>query len=232
MITHQQGGAHKKGEFMAGNLQKEIEKIKKEILSLGAMVEDRFKKAVIAVKTKDTNLAKVIIETDIEVDELEVEVEEECLKILALYQPVAIDLRFLIAVVKINNDLERVADLAANIAQRIKTVSGEAPGPFKYDYEPMAEQTGSMLKMSLDALVGMDSNLADRVILMDEDVNAMRNKAYHAMKTAIVKEPDKVAQTINLYLISRHLERIGDHATNIAEEVIHLIEGKIVRHGI
>ncbi len=217
---------------MAGNLQKEIEKIKREILSLGAMVEDRFKKAVHAVRTNDTALAREIIASDIEIDELEVEVEEECLKILALYQPVAIDLRFLIAVVKINNDLERVADLAANIAQRIKTVSRATPGPFRYDYSPMAEKTGQMLKMSLDALVGMDSDMADQVICMDEDVNAMRNKAYGAMKTAITEAPDQVGQTINRYLISRHLERIGDHATNIAEEVIHLVEGKIVRHGV
>ncbi len=217
---------------MAGNLQKEIEKIKREILSLGAMVEDRFKKAVHAVRTNDTALARQIIATDIEIDALEVEVEEECLKILALYQPVAIDLRFLIAVVKINNDLERVADLAANIAQRIKTVSGATPGPFCYDYSPMAEKTGLMLKMSLDALVEMDSNMADQVIRMDEDVNAMRNRAYGAMKAAIIKAPDQVGRTINLYLISRHLERIGDHATNIAEEVIHLVKGKIVRHGV
>ena len=217
---------------MAGNLQKEIEKIKKEILSLGAMVEDRFKKAVNAVRTNDTLLARDIIASDIEIDELEVEVEEECLKILALYQPVAIDLRFLIAVVKINNDLERVADLAANIAQRIKTVSGSTSKPFCYDYSSMAEKTGLMLKMSLDALVGMDSDMADQVIRMDKDVNAMRNRAYEAMKTAIIKAPDLVGQTINRYLISRHLERIGDHATNIAEEVIHLVDGKIVRHGI
>lgn len=181
---------------MAGNLQKKIEKIKKEILSLGAMVEDRFKKAVNAVRTNDTLLARDIIASDIEIDELEVEVEEECLKILALYQPVAIDLRFLIAVVKINNDLERVADLAANIAQRIKTVSGSTSNPFCYDYSSMAEKTGLMLKMSLDALVGMDSDMADQVIRMDKDVNAMRNRAYEAMKTAIIKAPDLVGQTI------------------------------------
>lgn len=217
---------------MAGNLQKEIDKIKKNILSLGSMAEDRFKKAVHAVRTNDTTLAREIIASDVEIDEFEVEVEEECLKILALYQPVAIDLRFLIVVVKINNDLERVADLAANIAQRIRTVSGTDPGQYRYDYAPMAEKTGLMLKMSLDALVGMDADMADRVILMDKEVNEMRNQAYDAMKAAIIKAPDQVGQTINLYLISRHLERIGDHATNIAEEVIHLIRGKIVRHGI
>lgn len=217
---------------MAANLQKEMDKIKKDILFLGAMVEDRFKKAVHAVRTNDKTLARNIIDSDMEVDDLEVEVEEECLKILALYQPVAIDLRFLIAIVKINNDLERVADLAVNIAHRINTVSGTGSVTYRYDYSAMAEKTGLMLKMSLDALVGMDSGIADQVLLMDEEVNAMRNKAYDAMKTAIIKAPEQVGQTVNLYLISRHLERIGDHATNIAEEVIHLIQGKIVRHCI
>ncbi|MCP4116656.1 MAG: phosphate signaling complex protein PhoU [Desulfobacteraceae bacterium] len=215
---------------MAGNLQKEIDKIKKDILSLGAMVEDRFRKAVHAVKAKDTLVAREIIDSDVEIDEREVEVEEECLKILALYQPVAIDLRFLITVVKINNDLERVADLAVNISQRIMTASGRDNGPYRYDYSPMAEKTGLMLKMSLDALVGMDADMANQVVLMDREVNGMRDQAYDVMKKAIVQAPDQVGQTINLYLISRHLERVGDHATNIAEEVIHLIRGKIVRH--
>ncbi|MEA1968189.1 MAG: phosphate signaling complex protein PhoU [Thermodesulfobacteriota bacterium] len=217
---------------MAGNLQKEIDKIKKEILSLGAMVEERFKKAIVAVKTNDAGLAKQIIDSDVEIDELEVEIEEECLKILALYQPVAIDLRFLIAVVKINNDLERVADLAVNICIRVMTISGKNLGEYSYDYFHMAEKAGLMLKMSLDALVAMDSNMAVEVIKMDKDVNIMRNEAYDAMKKAIVKAPGHVGRIVNRYLISRHLERIGDHVTNIAEEVIHMIEGKIVRHGI
>ena len=214
---------------MSGHLQKQIEKIKKEILSLGAMVEDRLQRAIYAVRTEDLVLAQEIIDTDVEIDEREIEVEEECLKILALYQPVATDLRFLVAVIKINNDLERIADYASNIAKRFKS-SSQDPDKFKYDYTSMADQAGKMLRMSLDALVRMDVDMAYDVRDMDGEVNLMRNEAYDSMKKDIQKHPHMVGEIINMYLISRHLERVGDHTTNIAEEVIYLIEGEIIRH--
>ncbi len=214
---------------MPARLQKQIEKIKKEIISLGAMVEDRLQKAVYAVKNEDLNLAQKIIDTDFQIDEREIEVEEECLKILALYQPVAMDLRFLVAVIKINNDLERIADYAANIAKRFKT-SYKDPDKFRYDYTAMADLTAKMLRMSLDALVHMDVEMVYNVRVMDKDVNKMRDEAYDIMKKDIQKYPEKVGKIINMYLISRHLERIGDHTTNIAEEVVYLIEGQIIRH--
>lgn len=214
---------------MVCHLQKAIEKIKKEILSLGAMVEDRFKKAVYAIKTGDLELAQQIIDTDFEVDDREIEVEEECLKILALYQPVAADLRFLVAVIKINNDLERIADYASNIARRLKT-SSDDPNKFKYDYTTMGDKAAKMLRMSLDALVRMDVDMAHDVRDMDEQINLMRNEAYDSMKKDIQEHPEMASEIINMYLISRHIERIGDHTTNVAEEVIYLIEGEIIRH--
>ncbi len=214
---------------MVGHLQKAIEKIKKEILTLGAMVEDRFKKAVYAIKTEDLELAQQIIDTDFEVDDREIEVEEECLKILALYQPVAADLRFLVAVIKINNDLERIADYASNIARRLKT-SSDDPNKFKYDYTTMGDKAAKMLRMSLDALVRMDVDMAYDVRDMDEQINLMRNEAYDSMKKDIQEHPEMASEIINMYLISRHIERIGDHTTNVAEEVIYLIEGEIIRH--
>lgn len=214
---------------MTNHLRRAMDKIKKEILSLGALVEDRFKKAIEAVRTENLELAQFIIDTDFEVDEREIEVEEECLKTLALYQPVATDLRLIVAVIKINNDLERIADYAANIAKRYKS-SSENPNKFKYDYTAMADQAVKMLKMSLDALVGMDVDMAYTVREMDNEVNIMRNDAYRTMKADIRNNPDMVAEIINMYLISRHIERIGDHTTNIAEEVIYLIEGEIIRH--
>lgn len=214
---------------MSGHLQKQIEKIKKQILALGAIVEDRFQKAIQAVNNEDLELAQKIMDTDFEIDEMEIEVEEECLKILALYQPVATDLRFLVAVIKINNDLERIADYASNIAKRYKT-SSDNPGKFKYDYSMMAQTASNMLKMSLDALVRMDVDMAYEVRDMDKQVNTMRNEAYDAMKEDIKKHPEMVGEIINMYLISRHIERVGDHTTNIAEEVIYLIEGEIIRH--
>jgi phosphate transport system protein len=214
---------------MRRRLEREIEKIKNEVLCLGAIVEDRFQRAIYAVKTGDQALAQHIMDTDFEIDQREIEVEEECLKILALHQPVATDLRFLIAVIKINNDLERIADYACNISKRF-IISFQDSRLFKYDYAPMADQASKMLRKSLDALVRMDVDMAYDVRDMDEVVNAMRNDAYEIMKKDIQDQPDKVGGIINMYLISRHLERIGDHTKNIAEEVIYLIEGEIVRH--
>ena len=214
---------------MTTQLTRAMHKIKKEILSLGALVEDRFKKAIYAIKTNDLAQAELIIESDYLVDAQEVEVEEECLKTLALYQPVATDLRLIAAVIKINNDLERIADYAVNIARRFKT-SGQTSNFFQYDYTAMAEQAANMLKLSLDALVSLDRDLAYQVRDMDEQVNAMRNEAYKVMKDAIRRNPEQVEEIINMYLISRHIERVGDHTKNIAEEVIYLIEGEIIRH--
>ncbi len=215
---------------MTTYLQKELGKIKKEILSLGALVEDRFIKSANAVKTNNIDLAKFIIEKDSEIDTFEIEIEEECLKLLALYQPVATDLRFLIAVIKINNDLERIGDLSANISQRLITASNNLPLSYNYDYSFMAEKTAAMFKMSLDSLVTANIETAYQVLDMDQDINLMRNEAFGEMKKAIKSKPENVGNIINRYLISRHIERIGDHITNIAEEVIHLVEGEIIRH--
>lgn len=214
---------------MSVHMQRQIEKLKKEILSLGAMVEDRFQKAILAIQKEDLKLSQKIIDTDFEIDDREIEIEEECLKILALYQPVALDLRFIVAVIKINNDLERIADYAVNISLRFKT-SFNDHRKFRYDYTAMADQAAKMLEMSLDALVYMDVDMAYKILNMDEEVNAMRNDAYAAMKKDIGTNPERVEEIINMYLISRHLERIGDHTKNIAEEVIYLIEGDIIRH--
>ena len=211
-------------------LQKELEKIKRDILSLGAIVEDRFQKSAQAVMTNDIELAISVIEKDIEIDTREIEIEEECLKLLALYQPVAIDLRSIVAVIKINNDLERIGDLAANISQRLISASKSLPCTYNYDYSFMAEQTGKMFKLSLDSLVTMDIETAYEALLMDEEINLMRDEAFIEMKKAIKIDPDDVVNIINMYLISRHIERVGDHITNIAEEVIHLVEGEIIRH--
>ncbi len=214
---------------MTTHLDRSMLRIKREILSLGAMVEDRFKRSVTAVQTEDLEQAQSIIDTDFKVDEREIEIEEECLKMLALYQPVATDLRLIVAVIKINNDLERIADYAVNVARRY-IISSKNPNKFKYDYTAMGDLAAKMLKMSLDALVTMDVDMAYRVREMDKMVNIMRNDAYGIMKKDIQKHPQMVEEIINMYLISRHIERVGDHTTNIAEEVIYLIEGEIIRH--
>lgn len=202
------------------------------ILSLGATVEERVQMAKSAIDDRDAQLARRIIKLDFEIDEMEVEVEEECLKILALHQPVAVDLRFLIAVIKINNDLERIGDQAVNIAERVEFISQKDPVDFVFDYSIMAEKTQVMLKMSLDALVNLDVDLALKVVLMDDEVDDIKVIAYNKIKAAMAKDPDNLGYYINLLLISRHLERLADHTTNIAEEVIYMIEGDIIRHDI
>jgi phosphate transport system protein len=212
-------------------LQKELEKLKKRILSLGAMVEERVRMAIRALELRDANLAEKIIRSDYEIDEFEVEVEEECLKILALHQPVAVDLRFIIAAIKINNDLERIADEAVNIAERVQIIARRERLDIPFDYTLMAEKTASMLKKSLDALVKSDDALALNVLKLDDEIDDMKNHAYDVVKQAIGEYPNRVAYLINLLLMCRHLERISDHATNIAEEVVYMVQGEIVRHG-
>jgi phosphate transport system protein len=215
---------------MAKHLQRELEKIKKRILSLGTLVEERVRLVLEAVAKKDAAKALRIIESDWEIDDAEVEIEEEALKVLALHQPVAVDLRFIVATIKINNDLERIGDEAVNIAERIVILSKRPAMSFVFDYTPMAEKAEAMLRMSLDAMVNLDADMAFKVITMDDEVDAIQFEAYDRIKEAIKNQPDRVGYLINLLLISRHLERIADHATNIAEEVVYLIEGEIVRH--
>jgi len=216
---------------MTRHLQRELDRLKKKILSLGAMVEERVRMARQAIETRDGQLAQRILDMDHEIDEAEIEIEEECLKILALHQPVAVDLRFLSAVIKINNDLERIGDEAVNIAERVLIISKREKLEISFDYSFMAEKTESMLKKSLDSVVNMDLDGAVHVCISDDEVDDLQDEAYDVIKQAIKDNPDRVSYLINLLLISRHLERIADHATNIAEEVVYMIEGEIVRHG-
>jgi phosphate transport system protein len=215
---------------MPVRLQKELQKLKKRILSLGTMVEERVRMAIQAVQTRDATLAKHIIDADREIDEAEVEVEEECLKILALHQPVAVDLRFITAVIKINNDLERIGDEAVNIAERVFYIAKRPPVTVPLDYGLMAEKTEAMLKASLDSLVNLDEDLAYEVCLQDDEIDNMDRNNHDMLRDVIRHQPERVTSLTNLLSVSRHLERIADHATNIAEEVIYMVEGEISRH--
>ena len=159
-------------------LQKELDKLKKRILSLGAMVEEHVDMAIKAVETKDRKLAISTIEADKKVDENEVEMEEECLKVLALHQPVAVDLRFITAILKINNDLERIGDEAVNIAERAEYLASRPPLTVPFVYKVMSEKTRAMLKRSLDALVNLDLDLAYRVRLQDDEVDDINREIY------------------------------------------------------
>jgi phosphate transport system protein len=211
-------------------MHRELEKIRRQILALGALVEDRVRMATRALDNSDVATAQTVIKLDWEIDELEVEVEEECLKILALHQPVAVDLRFLITAIKITNDLERVGDLAVNIAHNVRTMARYASQNLEFDYSRMAEKAENMVRMSLDALVNLDADMARLVVEMDDEVDQIQRQAYDRIKARLRQAPERAGYFINLLLVSRHLERLADHATNIAEEIIHLIDGAIIRH--
>jgi len=220
---------------MSLHLETDIQKLKKNILALSAYVEESVQESVTAFETNDMALAAKVIARDAEIDRQEIEVEESCLKTLALYQPVAIDLRFIVSVLKINNDLERIGDLAVNIAERtIQAPAGGGAHPFadiEEELEDMGERTRSMLRRSLDALVNLDADLARRIFAEDDAVDAIKDTVLRQVKERITADNSRLDPLLSMLFVSRHLERIADLATNIAEDVIYMIEGRIVRHG-
>ena len=208
----------------------ELSKLNKKLLHLSAIVEEKIRKATKLIENHDREIAQSLINSDYEVDELEVEIEEDCLKILALHQPVASDLRFIIAVIKINNEMERIADMAVNIAMRVDNISKfNHDAATSYEFTPMSDKVISMLKKSIDSLVNRDAVMAKTIFLDDDFVDSYRNKCYEDIKVRIKEDPEHPGYHINTYLLARHLERIGDRAVNIAEEVIYLVEGTITR---
>ena len=216
---------------MTRHLRREIEKLKKKILHVGARVEESLQGAMKALSEFDEKLAQDVMDGDREIDALEVEVEEDCLKILALYQPVAIDLRFIVSVLKINSDLERIGDLATNIAERVQALVPESKRvPIPADIPELARRSQAMVKRSLDALVEMDEGIAHQVCEADSAVDALNRKMYRYTEAKIAADPNHTGPYIQMLGISRYLERIADHATNIAEDVIYMVGGEITRH--
>jgi phosphate transport system protein len=215
---------------MPKHLQRQIDQLKQKILFVGSMVESAIANAVTALMERDENLAGKVLEEDAEIDRMEVDVEEDCLKILALYQPVAVDLRFVVAVLKINNDLERMGDLAKNIAKRVVYLARVDRVDVPVDFRAMAVRAQDMVKRSLDALVTADSGLAHQVRQDDDELDAMRRKIHEQIRAAVKQRPDQTETLLKLYSVAKHLERLGDMATNVAEDVIYMVEGDIVRH--
>lgn len=215
---------------MAVHLQREIANLKKKILALGSVVEERVRQAVQAVGRRDEATAQKIIEADVEIDRMEVEIEEDCLKVLALYQPVAVDLRFIVSVLKINNDLERIGDLAVNIAERAIMLAGQPRQYDPLDIPELSERVQGMLKDSLDALVNADLSLAHRVRAADDEVDDLNRGMHEKVRAEIRRDVDVLPGASQILDVSRFLERIADQATNIAEDVIYMVEGQIIRH--
>jgi len=215
---------------MSLHLNREIEKLKNRILMLGSAVEQAVQKATVAIKNSDKQLAQSVIDDDIKIDDMEVDIEEDCLKILALHQPVAIDLRFIMSVLKINSDLERIGDLAVNIAKRAPNIDTKLTITLTPDYIDMARDVQRMLTKSLDALVNVDADMARQARMMDDNIDELNRNIRQQIKAHITRAPENIDSYIQVLGIPRDLERIGDHASNIAEDVIYMAEGKIVRH--
>lgn len=216
---------------MSVHFQREIDHLKKQIVAVGPVVEERISGAITAVMKHDGTLARQIVEGDDEIDRMEIDVEEECLKILALHQPVAVDLRFVVAVLKINQDLERMADLASNIGRRAEYLADMPKTDIPVQLEKMSKQTQEMVKHCLDALVESNVTIAREVCIADDEVDQHNRQMHVLIQDQIRENPDDVERLLNLLSVSRHLERIADLATNVAEDIIYTVQGDIVRHG-
>lgn len=215
---------------MNSHFLRELHKLNQQLLVMGTLVEDRLKLVLQALKNLDGISAADIAQSDGRVDEMEVAVEEECLKIMALYQPVAADLRFLVTTTRINNDLERIGDEVTNIGNRIIHMATHERSIFYFDYTEMGGKAMKMLNLSMEALINMNAKLAAKVLKLDDEVDALQKQAYDAIKIALMQDGKHAGYLLNMFLVSRHLERIGDLSTNICEDVIYMQTGEIVRH--
>ena len=216
---------------MSLHLQRDLEKLKKEILKLGTMVESAINNAILALNNREMSYVDEVLRLEDLINEMEVKIEEDCLKILALHQPVAGDLRFIVVSLKVNNDLERMGDFAKNIAKRARELMQEEPISTLPEFvNELPNLVRTMVRNSLDALVKLDVGLAREVIAMDDKVDEI-NRAMYQEVTRVAKEnPSKTEIAISLLSTSRYMERIGDLSTNIAEDVIFMVEGRVIRH--
>lgn len=216
---------------MSLHLQRQINHLKKMILAVGAQVEEAVQLSIRAIESRDTDLAEQVIDNDRQIDLTEVEIEEECLHTLALHQPVAFDLRYVIATLKINGELERIGDLAVNVAQFSQQLAEFPPlDDMPFDLKGMTSTVRNMVKQSLDALVNIDPEIAEQVRQLDDQVDAIHRSMYQKVEQAIRSDPELVQVYVQLLGVSRNLERMADHAVNVAEHVIYMAKGDILRH--
>ncbi|MGB7932664.1 MAG: phosphate signaling complex protein PhoU [Gammaproteobacteria bacterium] len=214
------------------HFQREMNRLNQHLVSIGKQVEEQVTMAFNAFVQMDVTTARKVIKGDAEVDNVEVEMEEECLKLLALYQPVANDLRLIVAVLKINNDLERIGDHAKNMAEIVLQMAENGPIKVPENMIAIFEKTKLMLRKVLLAFVELDIKIAEAVLAMDDEVDALCKSQLPLQIEMIQHEPDYAGQHLMLLSVCRQLERIGDHASNIAEDIIYLLTGDIIRHSI
>ena len=215
---------------MAVHLLRELDNLQRDLLALAGLVEDAIHKATRALQTRNINLAREVVEGDAQIDSEDNHVYEECLKILALHQPVATDLRRIVSVMMITTDLERMGDLAEEIAERAISLNGTVHVPIPEKLQRMADLTTMMVRQALDSFVNLNQIQAERVRRMDDEVDRYNDEIIEELIAAMRSDPDLIEPGLSMFSATRHLERIADHATNIAEDVIYLIGGELVRH--
>ena len=215
---------------MTVHLQRDLDNLKKDIVHLGSLVQNSTQSVVEFLGTKSEQQLQDVLEYEDRINELEVDIEEHCLKVLALHQPVAIDLRFIIVIMKVNNDLERMGDQAVNISHRVKSLMDGPELPISLPIDEMTNAVQEMVSLSLEALVSQDPAIARKVVDMDDIVDDLNAQTYDLIRETIQANPSLVNTAMSMATISSNLERIGDLCTNIAEEVIFMVEGQVIRH--
>lgn len=217
-------------ERHARHFQDELDELKERLLEMGGLAEERLRMAVRSLVERDNALVERVLAGDAAINHLHIEVDDRCFKLLALHQPMAVDLRSIVAAVKINTDLERVGDLAVNIAEAVSRYLLHPPVKELIDIPKMADLAQLMLRDALDAYVRRDLALAQQVLTQDDDLDHLKTQVFRELLTYMLSDATTIEPGLDLILISRHLERIGDHATNLAEDVIFMVTARDVRH--
>jgi phosphate transport system protein len=217
-------------ERLVPHFQEELQQLKTRLLEMGGLAEDRVRSVVQALVDRNPQMVSRVLEGDGPINQLHIEIDNRCFKLLALYQPMAVDLRAIVSAVKINTDLERVGDLAVNIAEAVQRYMRHPPVKELIDIPRMAGIAQGMLRDALDAYVRRDTALAQAVLNEDDALDALKTQVFRELLTYMLQDPTTIEPALDLILISRHLERIGDHATNVAEDVIFMVSARDVRH--
>jgi phosphate transport system protein len=218
------------GKRMQISFDEELAALKEKILLMGSKVEEAIRLAMKSLVGRDSKLARQVIQSDRDINDLEIEVDEVCHRLLALHQPMAGDMRFITSAMKINSDLERIGDLAVNIAERALTLNEVAPLKPFIDIPRMANIAQEMVKVSLDSLVNKDPDAAKKVCERDDEVDNLNDQIIRELISYMLEDRANIKRALDLILVSRYLERVADHATNVAEDVIYMVKGKDIRH--
>ncbi|MFH1779031.1 MAG: phosphate signaling complex protein PhoU [Candidatus Omnitrophota bacterium] len=217
---------------MERHFDEELNRLNSQLLRQASLVEEAIAKSIKSLVDRDSNLAQKVLESDEEINMLEIDIDELCLRLLALYQPAAIDLRFITSAMKINSDLERMGDLAVNIAERSLDLVKQPLLKPLIDIPRMAELAQKMVRDVLNAFVNKDAELAREVCRKDDEVDSLDDQVFRELLTYMMQDPKNITRAVDLMLVGRHLERIADHATNIGEDVVYFVKGKTIKHHI